>query len=80
MLCKAVMFYQWCCISEQKGWSKADMNDWKAVAAKLSVGRSTVFALWNSNQLASVRIGKRRLSTDKQIAEYIARLEQGGAA
>jgi len=54
------------------------VNDWRAVAAKLSVGRSTVFALWQSKDLASVRIGKRRFSTDKQIAEYISKLE--GAA
>lgn len=52
------------------------MNDWKAVATKLSVGRTTVFALWNSGQLASVRIASRRFSTDRQLAEYIARLEQ----
>lgn len=54
------------------------MNDWRAVAAKLSVGRSTVFALWASGELGSVRIGKLRRSTDKQLAEYISRLE--GAA
>lgn len=58
------------------------MNDWRAVAAKLCVGRSTVFALWQSGELGSVRIGKRRLSTDGQVAEYIARLESvsGGDA
>jgi hypothetical protein len=41
-------------------------------------GRSTVFGLWASGELPSVRIGKRRFSTDKQIADYISRLE--GAA
>lgn len=52
------------------------MNDWKATAAQLgSVGRSTVFKLWESGQLGSVKIGKRRFSTDRQIAEYIGRLE-----
>ena len=54
------------------------MNDWRAVAAKLSVGRSTVFGLWASGELPSVRIGKRRFSTDKQLSDYITRLE--GAA
>ncbi len=54
------------------------MNDWKAVSAQLSVGRSKVFELWASGQLPSVRIGSRRFSTDRQIAEFIARLE--GAA
>lgn len=58
------------------------MNDWRAVAAILSVGRSTVFGLWASGELGSVRIGNLRRSTDKQIAEYIERLEQqtGGDA
>lgn len=54
------------------------MNDWRAVAEKLCVGRSTVFALWQSGELSSVRIGKLRRSTDKQLADYIAKLE--GAA
>jgi hypothetical protein len=55
------------------------MNDWEATAAKLGgIGRSTVFGLWSSGELASVKVGKRRFSTDKQIAEYISRLE--GAA
>lgn len=52
------------------------MNDWKATGAKLGgISRSLVFHLWASDQLASVKIGKRRFSTDKQIAEYISRLE-----
>lgn len=55
------------------------MNDWRAVAQRLSVGRSTVFALWASGELGSVRIGKLRRSTDKQVADYIRKLEQGAA-
>jgi hypothetical protein len=52
------------------------MNDHKAVGQKLGgVGRSTVFKLWSTGQLGSVRIGSRRFSTDRQLAEYIARLE-----
>ncbi|AYE97906.1 hypothetical protein C0J29_27045 [Mycobacterium paragordonae] len=52
------------------------MNDWEATASKLGrVGRSTVFALWASGDLASVKIGRRRFSTDAQIADYIERLE-----
>lgn len=55
------------------------MNDWKATADKLGgISRSTVFGLWASDELGSVKIGKRRFSTDKQIDEYISRLE--GAA
>lgn len=55
------------------------MNDHKAVGVKLGgISRSTVFGLWASGELPSVKIGKRRFSTDKQIEDYISRLE--GAA
>lgn len=55
------------------------MNDWKATSLKLGgVSRSLVFQLWRTGDLPSVKVGKRRFSTDKQIAEYISRLE--GAA
>ena len=56
------------------------MNDWEATALRLgAISRSTVFALWASKQLGSVKIGKRRFSTDKQINDYIERLESGAA-
>lgn len=52
------------------------MNDWEATASKLGgVGRSTVFGLWASGELGSVTIGRRRFSTDAQVADYIGRLE-----
>lgn len=52
------------------------MNDWEATASKLGgISRSLVFQLWRTGELASVRVGKRRFSTDKQISEYISRLE-----
>ena len=55
------------------------MNDWEATASKLGgISRSLVFQLWRTGDLASVKVGKRRFSTDKQISEYISRLE--GAA
>ncbi len=55
------------------------MNDYKAVGVKLGgICRSLVFQLWASGELGSVKIGRRRFSTDKQIDEYVARLE--GAA
>ncbi len=55
------------------------VNDWEAVSLELGgISRSLVFALWKSGALASVKIGRRRFSTDKQIADYVARLE--GAA
>lgn len=57
------------------------MNDWSATGLKLGgIGRSTVFTLWASGDLGSVKIGKRRFSTDRQIADYISRLETGGSA
>lgn len=52
------------------------MNDWEAVSLKLGgICRTTVFQLWASGQLASCKIGRRRFSTDRQIADYISRLE-----
>lgn len=55
------------------------MNDWKATADRLGgVSRSMVFALWKSGELPSVTVRSRRFSTDKQISDYIAKLE--GAA
>lgn len=54
------------------------MNDHKAVGQKLGgIGRTTVFQLWYSGALGSVKIGRRRFSTDKQISDYIACLESG---
>lgn len=55
------------------------MNDWKATSEKLGgIGRTLLFSLWASGELASIKIGKRRFSTDRQISDYVARLE--GAA
>ncbi len=56
------------------------MHDWKAVSGKLGgLSRTTVFALWQSGEMPSVKIGKRRFSTDKQIRDYIEKLEAGAA-
>lgn len=56
------------------------MNDWEATSLRLGgISRSTVFALWASKELGSVKIGKLRFSTDRQIEEYIERLESGAA-
>lgn len=59
------------------------MNDWQATGDRLGgISRSTVFGLWASGELGSVKIGKRRFSTNKQIDDYIQRLERqtGGDA
>lgn len=58
-------------------------NDYRQVGQRLGVGRSAVFGLWASGELASVTIGRRRFSTDRQIDAYLSRLESesaGGAA
>ncbi|AHC23840.1 MULTISPECIES: hypothetical protein [Mycobacteriaceae] len=51
-------------------------NDWEATSLKLGgISRSLVFQLWASGALASVKIGRRRFSTDAQINAYIGSLE-----
>ncbi|MCA4996275.1 hypothetical protein HWD35_16270 [Tsukamurella tyrosinosolvens] len=56
------------------------MNDWQRVSDKLGgISRSLVFSLWKSGDLASVRIGTRRFSTDRQLADYVSRLESSAA-
>lgn len=56
------------------------MNDWEKTSLKLGgISRALVFELWKSGVLGSVKIGRRRFSTDKQIATYIAALEAGAA-
>jgi hypothetical protein len=55
-------------------------NDCKATGAKLGVGRSMVFGLWGSGALGSVTIGRRRFSTDRQIDQYLRRLERNAEA
>ncbi|MEX3652423.1 hypothetical protein ABFW14_29130 [Mycolicibacterium fortuitum] len=53
-------------------------NDHVQTGARLGIGRTKVFELWYSGELASIKIGRKRFSTDRQIDEYLARLE--GAA
>ncbi|MCV7074168.1 hypothetical protein MJO55_25745 [Mycolicibacterium rufum] len=54
-------------------------NDHSETGARLGVSRSVVFALWASGELGSVKIGRRRFSTDRQIDAYLSRLEQASA-
>jgi len=52
------------------------MNPWEATGLKLGgISRSMVFKLWKTGELGSVKVGRLRFSTDKQIADYVARLE-----
>lgn len=50
-------------------------NDHAQTGAILGVGRSSIFGLWASGQLGSIKIGRKRFSTDRQIEDYLARLE-----
>jgi len=52
----------------------------EAVMAQLGVGRSTVFELFSSQQLRSVKIGRRRLVPQSAVDEFIARLLEGDDA
>lgn len=55
------------------------MYGWEATSLKLGgISRSLVFKLWKTGELESVKVGKLRMSTDRQIEAYIAKLE--GAA
>jgi len=45
-----------------------------ATARAMSVGRTTVFSLLNSGELASITIGRRRLVPRAAIEDYIERL------
>ncbi|MFG1998195.1 helix-turn-helix domain-containing protein [Spirillospora sp. NPDC048911] len=50
------------------------------VAEILQIGRDKVYFLLRTGQLRSIKIGKLRRITDKQLAEFIATLEESTAA
>jgi hypothetical protein len=54
-------------------------NDHADVGARIHVSRTVVFSLWKSGELASVTIGRRRFSTDRQIDQYLSRLEMAAS-
>lgn len=54
-----------------------NLNSWEPTGRKLGIRRSKVFQLWESGQLGSVKVGSKRFSTDRQIADFIGRLESG---
>ena len=47
--------------------------DVPTTARKLSVGRTTVFSLLNTGELASITIGRRRLVPREELEAFIAR-------
>ncbi len=58
-----------------------NLHGWKATGERLGgIGRSSVFKLWYSGELGSVKVLDRRFSTDEQINEYISRQTEGGVA
>jgi excisionase family DNA binding protein len=50
--------------------------DVKTVARILSVSRSTVYDLIQTDQLKSVHIGRSRRVSQNQLVEYIHKIEQ----
>jgi excisionase family DNA binding protein len=46
----------------------------EAVMAQLSLGRSSVFDLISTNQLRSVKIGRRRLIPQVSVDEFVTNL------
>jgi excisionase family DNA binding protein len=46
----------------------------EAVMAQLGVGRSSVFELIGTNQLRSVKIGRRRLIAQSAVDDFVANL------
>ena len=54
----------------------AQLFDQKAIRARLGgIGLTKLYELWNSGDLGSTYIGKRRFSSEAQIADFIQRLE-----
>lgn len=51
--------------------------DVRTVARRLGIGRSTVYELLRQGRLPSVRIGNRRLVSERQLAEFVRELEEG---
>lgn len=47
------------------------LNDLAAVAERLHLGRSTVFALLNSGELFSVKIGRKRLVPEAALIQFV---------
>jgi excisionase family DNA binding protein len=45
------------------------------VAEMLHIGRDKVYYLLRTGQLRSIKIGKSRRITDRQLAEFVASLE-----
>jgi predicted DNA-binding transcriptional regulator AlpA len=51
-----------------------------AVMERLSLGRSTVFALMTSGELRSVKVAGRRLVPEQAIIDFSAKLDRQASA
>lgn len=55
----------------------AQLFDQKATRERLGgIGHTKLYELWGSGELGSLYVGKRRFSSDAQIADYIRNREQ----
>jgi excisionase family DNA binding protein len=54
-------------------------HDVEGVMGRLNVKRSTVFKLFETNQLRSVKVGRRRLVSEAALCEFIEKLDAGAA-
>jgi excisionase family DNA binding protein len=50
----------------------------ESVMERLNLGRSKVFELFERGELRSIKVGRRRLTTEAALVEFIARLDAGG--
>jgi Helix-turn-helix domain len=55
------------------------LNDVEDVVARLKICRASVFGLFRTGELRSVKVGRRRLVTEAALCEFIEKLEAGAA-
>ncbi|WP_308646353.1 helix-turn-helix domain-containing protein [Nocardia farcinica] len=53
--------------------------DIPTVCNRLSISRSSVYELIAAGRLKSVKVGKRRMVTSRQLTEFITQLEEAVA-
>jgi excisionase family DNA binding protein len=49
-----------------------------SVMDRLNLGRSKVFELFERGELRRIKVGRRRLTTEAALAEFIQRLDAAG--
>ena len=58
-------------MSESPTSTPPKLHDVEGVMERLRVKRSTVFKLFDTNQLRSVKVGRRRLVSEAALCEFI---------